>query len=209
MPIFSPPNILNSARWKNMRIGLLGGSFNPPHIGHVHISKIALMTLNLDAVWWLVTPQNPLKSAHDLLPLEERVLLSRKLIDHPKIIVSDLETQLGTQYTYDTVRKIKQHFKSTQFCWITGMDNAHSLHYWQHWQKLLKEICMVHITRQPPVKLIKQCPTRMLSCQKHVVLDRGEHAPLDSHTTYWVLQKKMVNISSTEIRMKNKLNSMT
>lgn len=185
-----------------MRVGILGGSFNPPHIGHVHISKIALNSLHLDAVWWLVTPQNPLKSSDNLLPLPERVRLSQEIMRHPKIVVSGLESALGTTHTYGTVKAIKQFFPHTQFCWITGMDNAHSLHRWNHWRKLLSEICMVHITRHPPVKLIRQCPVRMLNTQRHIILTRGQRAALDSHTTYWLLQKKMIDISSTEIRNK-------
>lgn len=186
-----------------MRIGLLGGSFNPPHIGHVHISKVALNTLQLDAIWWLVIPKNPLKSAEGLLSIEKRVALSREIIDHPKIIVTAIEEQFHTTYSYATIKNLKRSFPHTQFCWITGMDNAHSMHKWQKWKEILSEVCVAHITRAPPVKLIKNCPVRMLSSQKHIIVDRGAAMPLDSNTTYWLLQKKMVNISSTEIR-KNK-----
>jgi nicotinate-nucleotide adenylyltransferase len=202
MAIFSEPQLLNSHRWKNMRIGLLGGSFNPPHPGHVHISKIALKALHLDAVWWLVTPQNPLKSKDGLLPIEERLRLSREIMQHPKIVISDIESQLKTPHSYATVVALKKHFPATQFAWITGMDNAHNLHKWNHWQKLLDEICMIHITRHPPVRLMKQCPVRMMASQRHIILDHGRHVPLESRTTYWLLQKKMINISSTEIRNK-------
>ncbi len=187
-----------------MRVGILGGSFNPPHIGHVHISRMALKTLQLDAVWWLVTPQNPLKSKDDLLPMEKRIELSRDIMDHPKILVTGLEGKLDTDHTYGSVKILKKHFPVTQFAWITGMDNAHSLHLWHHWRALLGEICMVHITRHPPVKLIRQCPVRMLQTQRHIILTHGQKAALDSNTTYWLLQKKMVNISSTEIRNKTK-----
>jgi nicotinate-nucleotide adenylyltransferase len=200
MPIFSEPRLLNSARWRHMRVGILGGSFNPPHMGHVHISKMALKTLQLDAIWWLVTPQNPLKSKDNLLPHQRRIELSQNIMQHPKIIVTGLEAELSATHTYGTVKILKKHFPHTQFCWITGMDNAHTLHKWNHWRALLGEICMVHITRHPPVKLIKQCPVRLMQNQRHIVLTHGQKATLDSHTTYWLLQKKMVNISSTEIR---------
>lgn len=209
MAIFSNPKILNSSRWKNLRIGILGGSFNPPHEGHVHISKMALKSLQLDAIWWLVTPQNPLKTSDGLLPLQKRIELSEDILDHhPKIIVTGMEQEFKTTYSYATIKKLKLYYPGTQFAWITGMDNAHSLHLWQNWKDLLGEICMIHVTRHPPVKLIKNCPVRMLSSQKHIILDRGGHVPLDSHTTYWLLQKKMVDISSTEIRNKNSLISM-
>lgn len=186
-----------------MRVGILGGTFNPPHEGHLHISKVALNTLHLDAVWWLVTPQNPLKSKDGLPSVEERVALSCDLIDHPKIIPTSIEESLGSTYSYQTVDALLKRFPSTKFAWITGMDNAHNLHLWQNWQDLLARMCMVHITRSPPVKLIKNSPVKLLSSQKHITLDHGRKVPLDSHTTYWLLQKKMVNISSTEIRKKN------
>ncbi len=185
-----------------MRIGILGGTFNPPHIGHLHISKVALNTMQLDAIWWMVTPQNPLKSSDGLPSIEERVSLSRALIDHPRILVTGIEKDFDSCFTYETVNTLNLRFPDTDFAWITGMDNAHSLHQWQRWQDLLKHICMIHITRHPPVKLIKACPLRMLSSQKHITVSRGGRYPLDSQTTYWLLQKKMINISSTEIREK-------
>ncbi len=203
MALFSEPSLLNSTRWKNMRVGILGGSFNPPHEGHVHISKMALTAMKLDAIWWLVTPQNPLKSAKELLPLDRRVQLSRDINDHPKIIATGIEGDINSPYSYATVKILKKKFPNTHFAWITGMDNAHNFHLWNHWQKFLNEMCMIHVTRHPPVRLMKNSPLRMLQSQKHIIVDRGAAFPLDSNTSYWLLQKKMINISSTEIRSKN------
>ncbi len=202
MTLFIPPHSLGNTLWKGLRVGLLGGSFNPPHEGHVHISLAAMRGLELDAVWWLVTPQNPIKDQQPL-PTPERMALCRKLLEtHPKILVSDIETDLGTSITYDTIRKLKPRFPKTEFVWISGMDNALGLHKWHHWHELLREICMVHLTRNPASSLIQSCPLRMLGSQKHVIIDKGGRLPLDSGTSYWMLQKKMVNISSTELRRK-------
>lgn len=201
MSIFTSPHLLNSPRWKNKRVGLLGGSFNPPHEGHVHISIAAMKGLYLDAVWWLVTPQNPIKDESPL-PLKERMRLSKDLVKHPKIIISTIEDELGTNITYDTIKKLKRYYSKTNFVWISGMDNALGLHEWNHWQDLLSEICMVHLTRSPARTLVKQCPLRMYEPQNHVFIDKAGHLPLDPGTTYWMMQKKMVNISSTEIRKK-------
>ena len=201
MTLFALPRLHDNQRWKNMRVGLLGGSFNPPHEGHVHISVAALKGLELDAVWWLVTPQNPIKTEAPL-PLEERVRLSRELVTHPRILVTDLEKDLDTNLTYDTVVKLKAHYPATQFVWISGMDNALSLHLWHRWKDLLKEICMVHLSRGPATSLISRSPLRQLSTQKHIVIDKGGRLPLDSETTYWMLQNKMVDVSSTDIRKK-------
>lgn len=201
MSLFSIPHLDNSTRWNGMRVGLLGGSFNPPHEGHVHISLAALKGLQLDCVWWLVTPQNPIKSQKPL-SLEQRVQMSRDLVNHPKILVSALEAETGTNITYYTVKELKKRFPKTSFVWISGMDNAHTLHEWHHWRELLEEICMVHLTRSPAKSLVKSCPLRMYGRQRHVFIDKGGRMPLDSGTTYWMMQKKMLNISSTELREK-------
>lgn len=182
-----------------MRVGLLGGSFNPPHAGHVHISLAALKGLQLDAVWWLVSPQNPIKDVK-ALPLAKRIALCQKLVDHPKILVSDIEKDLGTSITYHSIRKLKRRYPCAQFVWISGMDNALSLHKWHYWRELLDEIPMLHLTRSPARSLVSGCPYRMYGHQKHMVIDHGSAYPLDSGISYWMMQKKMVNISSTEIR---------
>lgn len=184
-----------------MRIGLLGGSFNPPHNGHAHISMAALKGLQLDVVWWLVTPQNPLKKDVPA-DMDERITECRKIAQHPKIVVSDIERSLGTHITYDTIKKLKIRHPNTDFVWISGMDNALSLHKWHNWKELLKIIPMVHITREPATSLIKQCPLRMYGIQKHFFVDQAAKHPLEPGTTFWMLQKKMVNISSTELRKK-------
>lgn len=199
MTIFSNPHILNGPRWKNRRVGLLGGSFNPPHEGHLHISLAALKGLHLDAVWWLVTPQNPIKDMQ-AMDMDERIGLCEDLVDHPKILISGIERQLETNITYYTIKDLKRHYPHTDFVWISGMDNALNLHRWNHWKDLLDEICMVHLTRNPARSLVRNCPYRMYGKQKHEFIDHGAAYPLDSGTTYWMMQKKMVNISSTEIR---------
>jgi nicotinate-nucleotide adenylyltransferase len=201
MPVFSLPTLHDSERWKNMRVGLLGGTFNPPHEGHVHISLAALKGLKLDVIWWLVTPQNPLKQEVPP-PLEERVRLSRELVTDPRILVTDLEKYLGTNITYFTVKALKKHYPETEFVWVSGMDNALNLHHWNHWQELLDEICMVYISRPPAMSVIPDCPLRRLPSQKHIMIDKPRAYPLDSNTTYWLMQKKMVDISSTELRKK-------
>jgi nicotinate-nucleotide adenylyltransferase len=199
MSVFTSPHLLDSPRWKNRRVGLLGGSFDPPHIGHVHISLAAMKGLHLEAVWWLVSPQNPIKGLKPA-PLEHRLALCQQIVDHPRILISDLETHLGTRMTYHTICKLKERYPDTQFVWISGMDNALNLHRWNHWQGLLREVCMVHLTRSPARSLVTACPLRMYARQKHVFIDKGGELPLDSGTTYWMLQKKMINISSSEIR---------
>jgi len=169
----------------------------------MHISMAALHGLELDAVWWLVTPQNPLKEQRPAT-LAERVQWSRDLVDHPKILITDIEEALGTHITYFSIKKLRRHFPSTDFVWISGMDNAHSLHTWHYWRQLLDEICMVHLSRNPATSLIRNAPVKMYGKRHHKYIDRAARYPLDSHTTYWMMQKKMVHASSTEIRKNDK-----
>jgi nicotinate-nucleotide adenylyltransferase len=197
---FTPPHLLDSDRWAGMRIGLLGGSFNPPHQGHVHISLIAMQALKLDFIWWLATPQNPLKPQTGLMPYIERLQLCQALVRHPRILVSDLERQLRVNRTYDTVRALKPRFPRTSFVWLTGMDNAQTFHLWYRWRHILGEISTAHIARPPYWSLIRACPLAMTGTQNHVCLDSPQKADLSPGNTYWILQKKMVDISSTNIR---------
>lgn len=129
------------------RIGLLGGSFNPAHHGHRLISVEAMKRLQLDAVWWLVSPQNPLKSAEDMATLESRLKSARETADHPRIWVSDLERQLGTQYSIDTIQRLQRRFSSRQFVWLIGADNMVQMPAWRHWRDIFAAIPVAVFTR--------------------------------------------------------------
>lgn len=207
--LFTEPKLLNTQRWRNRRVGILGGSFNPPHEGHIHIARIALNAMKLDAIWWLVTPLNPFKAGDGALPFEERVKRSKIITrDDPKIIVTTLEQDLDTHYSYASIKIIKKNFPHTQFAWIGGTDNIEYFHHWQHWQDLLSEICMIHIARSGPLSLVKQFPFRMISTQNHIFVDHGYAYPLNSHTSYWLLNRKTLDISSTQIREKTILQAV-
>ncbi len=118
------------------RIGLLGGSFNPAHAGHRHISLAALTRLRLDRVWWLVSPQNPLKPVAGMAPLAGRLALARRVAAHPRIVVTDLEARLGTRYTADTLAALTARFPRVRFVWLMGADNLIQLPDWQHWTQI-------------------------------------------------------------------------
>lgn len=131
------------------RVGLLGGSFNPAHAGHRHISLEALKRLRLDRVLWLVSPQNPLKAGDDMAPLAVRKDAAAAVADHPRIIVSSLEIGLGTRYTIDTVRALKQRFPTVDFVWLMGADNLRQLSRWRGWQALFREVPIAVFARAP------------------------------------------------------------
>ncbi len=119
-----------------MRIGLFGGSFNPPHEGHRLVSRQVLKRLNLDAVWWLTTPGNPLKDAAELAPLRQRVMAARSLVDHPRVHVTGFEAAHGFRYTYDTLRYLRKTLPDRHFVWIMGADSFVSFHKWEHWRDI-------------------------------------------------------------------------
>lgn len=131
-----------------LRIGLLGGSFNPAHEGHVHASEVALKRLGLDYVWWLVSPQNPLKTAADMAPLQRRMASARETAArHPRLRVTDIEIQMGTRYTIDTVARLEQRFSQVHFVWLMGSDNLLSLHRWRDWKRLAQAIPIAIVLR--------------------------------------------------------------
>jgi nicotinate-nucleotide adenylyltransferase len=121
-----------------MRIGLFGGTFNPPHQGHLLVSRIALDRLGLDRIWWIVTPGNPLKENAGLPPLDVRMAAARKLATHPRIDITGFEAEIGTRYTYDTIAYLSRRCPDVDFVWIMGADNLRQFHRWQRWQDMAR-----------------------------------------------------------------------
>ena len=130
-----------------LRIGLLGGSFNPAHEGHLHISEVALKRLGLDYVWWLVTPKNPLKGRAGLAPLADRVVHARAIARHPRIVVMDIERALGTQYSIDTLKALQRRFPELDFTWLMGSDNLEIFRRWRRWQDIAARVPIAVIQR--------------------------------------------------------------
>ncbi|MBC8238994.1 MAG: nicotinate-nucleotide adenylyltransferase [Alphaproteobacteria bacterium] len=130
-----------------LKIGLLGGSFNPAHEGHRHISLLALKRLQLDQVWWLVSPQNPLKARMDMAPLAQRLAGARAMTRHPRIRASDLESRLGTQYTFDTLVAIRRRWSRHAFVWLMGADNLVELPRWHRWSEIVETVPMAIFNR--------------------------------------------------------------
>ena len=130
-----------------MRIGLLGGSFNPAHAGHRQISIEALRRLALDEVWWLVSPQNPLKPAAGMAPLTVRLASARAMARHPRVRVTAIETRLGTRYAVDTVTALQALYPKSRFIWLAGADILPELHRWQRWRTLLHRLPIAVLAR--------------------------------------------------------------
>lgn len=122
-----------------MRIGLMGGSFDPPHMGHVHVAEQALTRFALDRVIWLVSPGNPLKP-NPPAPLQKRCAAARALIRHPRIDVSDVEAHLGTRYTAETLAALGARHPAVRFTWIMGADNLAQFHLWDNWTAIMEAV---------------------------------------------------------------------
>ena len=137
--------MLPLARWADRpipggRVGLLGGSFNPAHDGHRYISLEALKRLGLDRLWWLVSPQNPLKSSDGMAPLAQRIARAREVAAHPRITVTAIEQRLGARYTADTLDSLIRAYPETRFIWIMGADNLIQIERWQRWQQIFHTV---------------------------------------------------------------------
>ena len=131
-----------------MRIGLLGGSFNPPHEGHVLITRLARRRLALDRVWWLVTPGNPLKSLTGLAAPKARIEAARRLDVGPRVVVSDIEAQIDSRFTYDTLLWLRRRAPGVHFVWIMGADNLRQFHLWRHW-RLIADLMPIVVVDRP------------------------------------------------------------
>lgn len=133
--------------WPGARIGLMGGSFDPPHEGHLKASLFALDRLRLDRVWWLVTPGNPLKDHSRLAPLADRLEAARRLARSPKLAVSGFEAEIRTRYTYDTLRALTRRAPAVRFVWIMGADNLASFHRWDKWRDIANLVPIAVVER--------------------------------------------------------------
>lgn len=141
---YLPPNA------RGMRIGLFGGTFDPPHLAHLGASLLALKRLKLDRVWWLVTPGNPLKNTSNLAPLAERIASARALTHHPRIDVTGIEAVINTRFTYDTILWLIARCPGVRFVWIMGADNLRHFHRWQKWREIANLVPIVVVDRLGP-----------------------------------------------------------
>lgn len=133
-----------------MRIGLFGGTFDPPHKAHVEACLLALRRLGLDRVWWVVTPANPLKDTSSLTPLDQRIRAIEDFAHHPRIDVTGFEALIGTRYTFDTISFLRRRCPGVHFVWIMGADNLRSFHRWQKWKSIAKLVPIAVVDRLGP-----------------------------------------------------------
>lgn len=199
-PAPASPHPLGSARWHGQKVGILGGSFNPPHAGHAHIAKQAMIRFGLDAVWWLVSPGNPLKTPDPEADFDARVALTRAFVTHPRMLTCTLEGQINTRFTYDTIKTLKRLYPRTDFIWIAGMDNARIFSKWERWQDLPKMVPFVFFNRPPGgMKLCGNVLRQHKGWQASHSPVKGK-MPAQGPRLYWMERGRAVPLSSTLIR---------
>jgi nicotinate-nucleotide adenylyltransferase len=200
------PIAANTTRYRipthypGQRIGLFGGSFNPPHAAHLSACLLAMKRLALDRVWWLVTPGNPLKDTMGLTPLDERVAAARALARHPRIDVTGIEAEIGVRYSYDTVRHLVSHCPGVRFVWIMGADNLRTFHHWQKWRGIAELVPIAIVDRPgPSLHAASSVTAHALSRRR---IPESEAASLaDRRPPAWVvLHGLKSSLSSTALR---------
>jgi nicotinate-nucleotide adenylyltransferase len=183
-----------------MRIGLLGGSFNPAHEGHRHISVTALKRLALHRVWWLLTPGNPLKRSDELADLHQRMARARTISAHPRIEVTDFEAGLSSPYSFDTLRFLIRRFPGVQFVWIIGGDNLAQFHRWRDWRRIFRAVPIL-VADRPDFRqaaLASTAARRFASAQRPEA--RAIHLPAMTPPAWTYVSLPLCDISSTELR---------
>ena len=184
-----------------MRIGLLGGSFNPPHLAHRAISLFAIKRLKLDRVWWLVTPGNPLKDHGALHDLDERADAARRMANDPRIDVTCLEAVIGTRYTVDTITYLRRRASGLRLVWIMGADNLAQFHRWQNWRRIASQVPIAVIDRPPQSFRALAAPAAQALGALSPARKSGRPGWRTSRAPAWVFLTGMkLNLSSTGLR---------
>lgn len=180
-------------------IGLFGGSFDPPHAGHLHVSREALKRFGLDRVWWLVSPGNPLK-ANGPAALDRRMAAARALVGHPRIVVTDIEARIGTRYTAETLERLIALYPGVRFVWLMGADNLAQFHRWQRWDWILRTVPVGVLAR--PGQGISTRTAKAATVHRRALLPeaRAKALPFARPPAWCFLTLPMVDLSSTAIR---------
>jgi nicotinate-nucleotide adenylyltransferase len=194
-PVSSPP-----LHADHLRIGLLGGSFNPAHDAHRDISLFALKRLKLDRVWWLVSPGNPLKDVSGLPDLAARISAAQKIARDPRIVVTGIEAELGTRYTVDTIAKLRKRFPRARFVWLMGADNLSQFSRWRDWQTIA-ELLPIAVIDRPSHSLRASASSAAQRLARYRLDATRAHKLADCAPPAWMFLRGLkLPLSSTQLR---------
>lgn len=186
------------------RIGIFGGSFNPPHSGHRLVAETALKRLRLDQIWWVVTPGNPLKDHGNLAPLTERLHMTNALADHPKMKVTAYEQVLGSPYTARTIEMLRKLRPSLRFVWVMGADNLASFHRWQNWRSIV-ELVPIAVVDRPNSSLAALSAPMAKAYEKHRVDESDAGILADLEPPAWTFLHAPLDATSSTVLRRNEL----
>jgi nicotinate-nucleotide adenylyltransferase len=182
------------------RIGLMGGTFNPPHEGHVLCAVTALKRLRLDRLWWMVSPGNPLKSQANLADFAKRIAMSRALATDPAIEVTGFETQLKSPYTWATIAFLRQRYPRTRFVWVMGADNLATFNNWQHWRRISAMVPIAVVDRPGWRLRALSSPAAHFLARSRLPESMARGLPSCTPPAWVLLSAKLSQASSTAIR---------
>lgn len=183
-----------------MRIGLFGGSFNPPHAGHRLASLIALRRLRLDRVWWIVTPGNPMKDNRALPGLDERMKAAQQVASHPRIDITGFEAKIETRFTYDTLAYLKRRCPGVSFVWIIGADNLNGFHRWQRWRDIARMVPVAVVDRPGSTLTAARSRAGVWMQDGRIAESRADLLPTASLPAWAFLHGPRSGLSSTMLR---------
>jgi nicotinate-nucleotide adenylyltransferase len=186
------------------RVGLLGGSFNPAHEGHRHISLQALKRLKLDEIWWLVSPQNPLKPVKDMAPLKDRLAQARAIAGKSRIKVSDIETRLGTRYTADTIAALQRQFPRLNFVWLMGADNLAQISRWDRWQSIFNAVPIAVFDRPAYSLSALNAKAAQRYARRRVAAEQAGELAVLPPPAWTFIRSRLHPASATQIRAQKK-----
>lgn len=183
------------------KIGLLGGSFDPPHEGHVHITRWALRRFRLDEVWWLISPGNPLKDRGPA-KMSKRIEAAEAIIPDRKVTVTDIEAHLGTRYTADTLREMKKRYPAARFTWLMGADNLIQFHLWDDWRWIMEQFPIGVLARPGAQVKAGMSPAARRYRRWRLARTAASRLPTKKAPAWALMTGAMSPASSTEIRQR-------
>jgi nicotinate-nucleotide adenylyltransferase len=190
------------------RIGLLGGSFNPAHEGHRHITLLALKRLRLDEIWWMLTPQNPLKSPKETAPFDERLKAAARVAHHPRIRITDIERRLGTRHTAETLAALLLRFPKCRFVWLMGADNLIQVSEWKDWQRIFRLVPIAVFSRPPYSKIAMMGRSARVFAESRVAESRARSIVTMVPPAWVFLNTRPHSGSATRIRARRMIAPM-